>query len=131
MTKHQNPTGFLPSEGRPNRKPARLGQMTPAQMAGAAQGTTPALKALANQTRLLILQQLLTGEKSVGQLHRVLDRPQLMISNNLAMLSQAGLIKARQDGTTVHCRLSAAPRPMIRQITSLLQIAPASFEAVS
>jgi ArsR family transcriptional regulator, virulence genes transcriptional regulator len=64
------------------------------------------LKELANPARLLILCQLVGGEKSVGELCAIVDLSQSAVSQHLARLREAGLVFADKRGQMVYYRLS-------------------------
>ena len=67
-------------------------------------------KALANPKRLQILQCLIDGEKSVGEIlacKQFLDTPQPTVSQHLALLRQAGLVTVRRGGTNVFYKLGS------------------------
>lgn len=65
------------------------------------------LKALGHESRLVILCTLAEGEKSVGQLEKLLNQRQAGVSQQLARLRSEGLVKARRDGKTVFYSLSS------------------------
>ncbi len=54
------------------------------------------LKALSNQTRLLILCHLIPGERSVTELEHLLQTRQATVSQHLARLKLDGLVKVRR-----------------------------------
>jgi ArsR family transcriptional regulator, virulence genes transcriptional regulator len=60
------------------------------------------LKALAHEARLMILCDLLRGEKSVGELEARLSRRQASVSQQLARLRLEGLVSTRRDGKTIY-----------------------------
>src|ERR1700730_4502479 len=60
------------------------------------------LKALAHEGRLMILCDLLHGEKSVGELEALLSRRQASVSQHLARLRLEGLVSARHEGKTIY-----------------------------
>ena len=64
------------------------------------------MKALSNETRLLILCQLADGERSVGDLARKLDVREAAMSQQLALLRREGLVDTRRDGQTIYYALS-------------------------
>jgi DNA-binding transcriptional ArsR family regulator len=76
------------------------------KMAGNAQLASEFLKALAHESRLLILCLLTDGEKTVGELEELLERRQSTVSQQLARLRLDGLVSARRDGTTIYYRLA-------------------------
>jgi len=56
-----------------------------------------ALKALADETRLRIFILLTRQESCVCEIEDMLNLSQSLVSNHLAVLRQAGLVKARRD----------------------------------
>src|SRR5688572_15904084 len=63
------------------------------------QDTSRALKALADPTRLRLLQLLSQAELSVAELTHILEASQSTVSQHLAQLREAGLLTDRKDGT--------------------------------
>jgi len=66
-------------------------------------------RVLTDPKRLLILDALRHGERSVGELADELGCTLPNTSQHLAQLRSAGLVAGRREGTTVHYRL-AEPR---------------------
>lgn len=64
------------------------------------------LKAMSNPFRLMILCHLAEGEKSVGELERVVGLSQSALSQHLARLRQERIVAARRAGQTVFYSLS-------------------------
>jgi DNA-binding transcriptional ArsR family regulator len=58
------------------------------------------LAAMANEKRLLILCQLIDGERSVNEVAELLGARQSTISQHLALLRKDGFVQARRDGQT-------------------------------
>lgn len=67
--------------------------------------------------RLRILQELETGEKSVGELVSVLDGNQPNVSKHLQLLSEAGLVHRRREGTSIFYAISD---PMVFKLCALV-----------
>jgi ArsR family transcriptional regulator, virulence genes transcriptional regulator len=65
------------------------------------------LKSLANRHRLLVLCHLCEGEKSVGELERLLGVRQPHLSQQLARLREDGLVATRRDARTIYYRLGS------------------------
>ncbi|HTN60094.1 MAG TPA: metalloregulator ArsR/SmtB family transcription factor [Devosia sp.] len=65
------------------------------------------LKAMSNRHRLLILCQLVEGEKSVGQLAEFLGIRDSTVSQHLALLRKDRLIAGRRDGQTIWYRIES------------------------
>jgi len=72
------------------------------RMADSAREASDFLKALAHESRLMILCNLLGGEKSVGELEAILSLRQSTASQQLARLRLEGLVLARRDGKTIY-----------------------------
>ena len=66
------------------------------------------LKSLSNSNRLLILCQLIDGEKSVGELESVIEIRQPTLSQQLARLRKDALVDTRRDGKTIYYRMASA-----------------------
>jgi len=64
------------------------------------------LKALADPTRLRILNALQRGERNVSDLLGEVGGSQANVSKHLARMRHAGLVEARRDGTSVFYRVS-------------------------
>ena len=65
------------------------------------------LKALAHESRLIILCILAQGEKSVSELEQELNLRQPTVSQQLARLRADGLVSTRRDGKTVYYSLAS------------------------
>ncbi|MEX0623381.1 MAG: metalloregulator ArsR/SmtB family transcription factor [Saccharospirillum sp.] len=65
------------------------------------------LKALSNECRLLILCNLLDGEKSVSELNLRIDLSQSALSQHLARLRRDQLVKVRKQAQTVYYRIAS------------------------
>lgn len=63
------------------------------------------MKALANDSRLLILCHLDGKELSVSELNRCLDLSQSALSQHLAVLRKDGLVKTRRESQTIYYSL--------------------------
>lgn len=64
-----------------------------------------AFRALANDRRLAVLALLGRGERSVGELQRLTGIGQSAVSQHLARLRAARLVRRRRDGQTIYYRL--------------------------
>jgi DNA-binding transcriptional ArsR family regulator len=74
-------------------------------------------RTLGEPYRLRILQELETGEKSVGELVGELDGNQPNVSKHLQILFDAGLISRRREGTSV---IYAISDPMVFRLCALV-----------
>jgi DNA-binding transcriptional ArsR family regulator len=64
------------------------------------------LKALSNERRLIIVCALYGGEKSVGELEKVVHLSQSALSQHLARLRREGIVGTRRSAQTIHYSLS-------------------------
>ncbi|ETX30892.1 ArsR/SmtB family transcription factor [Roseivivax isoporae] len=69
---------------------------------------TAYLKTLGHRGRLLIVCHLMNGEKSVGELERLLNIRQAAVSQMLARLRDEGQVVTRREGKTVYYRICDA-----------------------
>ncbi|MCQ0972134.1 metalloregulator ArsR/SmtB family transcription factor [Paracoccus sp. TK19116] len=78
------------------------------------------LKAISHEGRLMILCHLATGEKSVGELERLLSARQAAVSQQLSRLRLEGLVEPRRDGKTIYYSLADdRPRRIIELVYEL------------
>lgn len=59
------------------------------------------LRILSHPVRLQIIELLKNGEKNVGSIVKALGIPQSSLSRHLLNLKEAGILKSRQQGTTI------------------------------
>ena len=84
----------------------RYASMNLQEMTQTAEEVSDLMKVLSNKNRLMILCQLVEGEKSVGALARLLDLREASMSQQLALLRKDGLVKTRREGQTIHYALA-------------------------
>ncbi len=65
------------------------------------------LKTMANEWRLLILCHLAEGEKSVGELEKLIDLNQSALSQHLAVLRREQLVQTRREAQSIYYSLSS------------------------
>ncbi len=63
------------------------------------------LKALANESRLMIVDRLSRGESSVGELTDLVGTDQSTVSKHLAVLRAHGVVRDRREGNVVYYKL--------------------------
>lgn len=86
-------------------------------MERAADQASELLKALANRHRLLIICQLIDGERSVGELAEFLHLRDSTVSQHLALLRKDGLVSARREAQTIFYSISSEPaREVLRTL---------------
>ena len=74
---------------------------------------TSLLKAMSNPARLMVLCQLAEGEKSVGELERVVSVSQSALSQHLALLRSRKLVSSRREGQTIFYSLCGPEAPAL------------------
>lgn len=77
------------------------------RMVGNAKRASNFLKALAHESRLMILCILAESEKSVSELEDLLSLRQPTVSQQLARLRADGLVSTRRDGKTIYYNLAS------------------------
>ena len=75
------------------------------------------LKALAHESRLVILCLLIDGSKTVGELEELLGLRQSAVSQQLARLRADDLVQARRDGKNIYYSIA---RPEVVEIIGSL-----------
>ena len=87
------------------------------QMEAAADGASELLKALANRHRLMLVCQLIDGERAVGELAAALKIRDSTVSQHLALLRKDGIVVARRDGQSIYYSIgSAAARSIVEAL---------------
>jgi ArsR family transcriptional regulator len=78
------------------------------------------LKAISHEGRLMILCHLVTGEKSVTELEKLLSARQAAVSQQLSRLRLEGLVQPRRDGKTIYYSLTDdRPRKILEVVYEL------------
>jgi DNA-binding transcriptional ArsR family regulator len=89
-------------------------------MEAAADSAVDLLKALGNRHRLLIICQLIDGERSVGDLAGFLGLRDSTVSQHLALLRKDGLVSARRDAQSIYYSIASDPAREI--LTTLYRV---------
>lgn len=63
-------------------------------------------KTFSDPKRLMIINELRNGEKQVGELAQALDIPQAVVSRQLSILRNSGVVVPRREGTSVYYSLA-------------------------
>ena len=74
------------------------------------------LKALANESRLMILCCLGMGEMSVGELNQHVPLSQSALSQHLALLRRDGLVTTRREAQTIYYTLVDGPAARVIEV---------------
>ena len=77
---------------------------------------TRLLKALANESRLMILCKLAEGELSVGELNEHVPLSQSALSQHLALLRRDGLVHTRREAQTIYYTLVDGPASKVIEL---------------
>ena len=85
----------------------------------------PLFAALADRTRLRLLNLMRAGEICVCYFVAVLDETQPKVSRHLAYLRRAGVVKARRDGKWIHYSIA---RPTDENAAAVLDSTLAAIE---
>jgi ArsR family transcriptional regulator, virulence genes transcriptional regulator len=100
-----------------------------AVMESAADQASDLLKALSNRHRLLIICQLIDGERSVGDLAAFLGLRDSTVSQHLALLRKDGLVSARRDAQTIYYSIASAPaREVLKTLYQVYCAAPKALK---
>jgi len=73
-------------------------------------------KALGHPARIRVLEVLVEGERSVGELQPLVGIASSHLSQQLAVLRRAGLVVTRREGSTVHY---AVRDPLVAELLSV------------
>ena len=78
-----------------------------------------ALRALADETRLAIVEALLRGPLNVTEINQALAIEPTLLSHHLRSLKEAGLILRQRQGRFIYYELSPAARPLDDRASAL------------
>jgi DNA-binding transcriptional ArsR family regulator len=82
------------------------------------------LSAMCNEKRLMLLCQLVQGERSVNELTDLLASPQSTISQHLALLRREGFVQSRREGQTHYYSLAGDEARVILETLQALYCTP-------
>jgi DNA-binding transcriptional ArsR family regulator len=75
-------------------------------------------RALGDETRLLLLELLVDGERTVADLMQLTGLGQSLVSHHLRTLRNAGLVVTRRDGRWIYYALAQAALMKVRHLLS-------------
>jgi DNA-binding transcriptional ArsR family regulator len=84
------------------------------------------MKALGNESRLMILCTLTEGERSVGELNAMIPLSQSALSQQLARLRQQGMVRTRRESQTIYYSLADGPAEQVIQLLHTIYCGPAA-----
>lgn len=99
------------------------------QLQVSARKASALLKAMSNEHRLLILCQLVGGEKSVGELVRLIGLSQSALSQHLARLRRDGVVRTRREAQTIFYTLASQEALSILERLAAIYAEPAMFDS--
>ena len=91
----------------PDQTATGTAEINPQRMAIAAGKASELMKTLGHKDRLMVLCHLTSGEKSVGQLARLLDIPQSPLSQHLARMRKESLVTTRREAQTIYYSIAS------------------------
>ena len=78
------------------------------------------LRALGNERRLMILRRLASGERSVGELRRLIGLSQSALSQHLARLRRERLVRTRRESQTIYYSLDGGEAAAVIEVLDRL-----------
>lgn len=82
-------------------------QIDPNKLEENAEKASSLLKSMSHPSRLMVLCHLMNGECEVSVLNQVIPLSQSALSQHLASLRDAGLVKTRRESQVIHYRLNS------------------------
>jgi DNA-binding transcriptional ArsR family regulator len=86
------------------------------------------MKALGNESRLMILCTLAEGERSVGDLNQIIPLSQSALSQQLARLRSQGLVSTRRESQTIFYSLSEGPADKVIRLLHDIYCGPGTVD---
>lgn len=91
-------------------------KIDPQRMAAAASRASELMKTLGHRDRLMVLCHLISGEKSVGELARLLEIPQSPLSQHLARMRKERLVTTRREAQTIYYSIASRDAARIVEV---------------
>ena len=82
------------------------------------------MRALGNESRLMVLCTLAEGERSVGELNEIVPLSQSALSQQLARLRREGLVRTRRESQTIFYSLCPGPADRVIHLLHDIYCAP-------
>lgn len=108
----------------------RENDMNASEMAEHAADAAGLMKALGNESRLMILCLLADTERSVGELNELIPLSQSALSQQLARLRQQGIVKTRRESQTIYYRLADGPADRVINVLHDIYCGTGTEEAI-
>ena len=113
----------VPAKAPISRRRARVA-IEPAALEAHAETAAELLKAMGGKWRLLVLCNLVEGERSVGELRRMVGLSQSALSQHLAVLRRMKLVETRRESQTIYYRLAGGAAAAILETLYRLYCVP-------
>lgn len=84
------------------------------------------MKALGNESRLMILCMLAEAERSVGELNELVPLSQSALSQQLARLREQRLVSTRRESQTIYYSLSQGPADKVIHLLHTIYCSPSN-----
>jgi ArsR family transcriptional regulator, virulence genes transcriptional regulator len=98
----------------------------PAELAAHAETAAALLRAMGSKSRLLVLCNLVGGERSVGELQRIVGLSQSALSQHLAVLRRTKLVETRRSTQTIYYRLAGGAASAVLKTLHGIYCAPSA-----
>lgn len=76
-------------------------------------------RSLGEQSKAMIIDELLLGPKSIGEIAEKLKLEQSRTSHAIAVLEEVGIVEKEREGKRVVCRIAPSVEPILRKLDEL------------
>jgi DNA-binding transcriptional ArsR family regulator len=97
-----------------------------AELGAHAETAAALLRAMSSKARLLVLCNLVEGERSVGELQRIVGLSQSALSQHLAVLRRSKLVETRRETQTIYYRLAGGAASAVLETLHGIYCAPST-----
>ena len=97
-----------------------------AELGAHAEMAAALLRAMSSKARLLVLCNLVHGERSVGELQRIVGLSQSALSQHLAVLRRSKLVETRRETQTIYYRLAGGAASAVLETLHGIYCAPST-----
>ncbi len=94
------------------------------QLGAHAETAAALLRAMSSKSRLLVLCNLVEGERSVGELQRIVGLSQSALSQHLSVLRRSKLVETRREMQTIYYRLAGGAASAVLETLHGIYCAP-------
>jgi DNA-binding transcriptional ArsR family regulator len=108
------------------RRAGGAAKSDPTELAAHAETAAALLRAMGGKSRLLVLCNLVHGERSVGELQRIVGLSQSALSQHLAVLRRSKLVETRRETQTIYYRLAGGAASAVLETLHGLYCAPST-----